>query len=265
MEVVLQHKFLGESDSAVVALRRRTVYRAELSGSDSLVIAPLGHRWAPLIVSTGFGPDGVRSFEVHPGTTGRYLMRVVGIRGDSGATLRIYGDRVETERLVLGRERNWNIGLGIGGGFHSGYRLDPTGGANPSGGGDLEGYLLIEGGFPVSVYLGVARQSFPDAEFVETWYFVEPRLRLLSRTLLGSSRTDLGVALRIAQGGEVGTREISPSQLGLGFYVNQHLAADGRRRGWSVFGAYQHARLGNVPETERRDTDRIFLGLTWIP
>jgi hypothetical protein len=265
-EVVLEHSFADQSDSAVVVLRRRVAYRAELSGSDSLVITSLdAHRWPPLIVPTGFASEGARSYEVHPTTSGAYSVRVVGIRDASGAVLRIYGDRVETKRLAVGRERSWNIGLGLAAGLHSGYRLDPTGGADPSGGGDIEGYLLMEGGFPVSVYLGIARQSFPDAEFVETWYFVEPRLRLLSQTLLGTTRTDLGVMLRIAQGGEVGNREISPSQLGVGVFVNQHLAVEGRRRGWSVFGAYQHARLGNVPETEKRDTDRVFVGLTWIP
>ena len=265
-DVVLEHSFTSQSDSAVVVLRKRVAYRAELSGSDSLVITPLdAHHWPPLIVPTGFASEGARVFEVHPTATGAYSVRVVGIRGASGVTLRIYGDKVETQRLAIGRERSWNIGLGLAAGLHSGYRLDPTGGADPSGGGDIEGYLLMEGGFPVSVYLGVARQSFPDAGFAETWYFIEPRLRLLSRTLLGTSRTDLGVMLRIAQGSEIGSREISPSQLGVGVFVNQHLAAEGRRRGWSVFGAYQHARLGNVPETEKLDTDRVLLGLTWIP
>jgi hypothetical protein len=266
LQVLLDRRFMADADSAVIMLRKRAAYRVELLGSDSLVITPVDpHRWPPLIVPAGFGPDGVRVFEIHPSTTGEHSVRVLGMRADSGAVLVIYGDRVETRRLAAGRERNWTIGLGIAGGFHSGYRLDPTGGADPGGGGDLEGYLLMEGGFPVSVYLGVARQSFPDAAFVETWYFVEPRLRLLSRTLLGASRTDFGVMLRLAQGGEIGDREISPSQLGAGIYINHHLAPDGRRRGWSIFGAYQHARLGNVPETERRDTDRVLAGLTWIP
>jgi hypothetical protein len=168
--------------------------------------------------------------------------------------------RCAPARPAVWRARSW-----LGGGVHSGYRLDPTGGGDPAGGRDVEGCVLAESGGLLGVCIGLARQALPDAGFSLTWYFLEPRLKMLSRRLLGGARTDFWAGLRLAQAGETGPRHLSPSLLGLSLQLTQHLNGDGGRRGWSIYTAYLHGRLGNVPETEFRDSDRVTAGLTWVP
>jgi hypothetical protein len=265
--LILQHDFVGGApDSVAVTLRKTGYYRAELAGAaGTLLVRPSsGARWEALVVPVRM-EDRAGIFEVHPGRSGTYWVQVAHLMEGRTATLRLYSDEPAARRIAVERERSWGIGLGLAAGFHTGYRLDPTGGLNPSGGGDVEGCILIETSSGLGGCLGIARQSLPDARVAVTWYFVEPRVRLLSRPLFGSSRTDLGLTLRIAQGSQIGSREISPTQVAGGIYLTQHLSPHGRSRGWSIYVAYHHGRLGNVPETEFRDTDRLAGGLTWVP
>jgi hypothetical protein len=266
--LVSEHRFApGSSDSLPLELERRVFYVLEVEGgAGEPVVLPV-QRYQPraLVVPAGPTPSGGRRFELHTGWTGAHLARLPGIRPGAWAVLRVYRDDRETDRAARARDRDFAVGLMLGGGWHSGYRLDPTGGDPPGGGGDLEGCVLAEAGSRLSVCLGIARQRFPDSDFAITWYFLEPRFRVWNGDPIGASRTDIGVALRLAQGAETKPRNISPSQLAAGIYLVQHLAPEGRRRGWSVYLAYSHGRLGNVPETEFRDTDRFSAGLTWVP
>ena len=124
---------------------------------------------------------------------------------------------------------------------------------------------MIRPGGPVDGCVGIGHQSFPDADYGVTWVFVEPRVRAISGRLFGGSLTDLTAAFRLSQAPQTGPRALTPVLLALGVYLTQHLSGDGRRRDWSLYTAWHHGRLGNVPETEMRNVDRITAGLLWVP
>ena len=143
------------------------------------------------------------------GGSGPYVVRLAGLPPGAGAIVRLFGDSVTTRRASRRHDEGLAVGIALGAGAHSGYRLDPTGGEPPGGGGDVEGCVVAQSGTWFSACLGLARQRFPDADRTVTWYFIEPRVTLWSGSLAGSARTEVGVSLRIAQGGETRPRNIS--------------------------------------------------------
>jgi hypothetical protein len=266
--LIYEHRFVeGLAERAEVKLERRVMYWAEVSGPGMPAFQPADNRgFSALVVPTAEpADDRPRWFEVHVGKTGPHLIRITGLPPGSEPTLRVYRDDIETRRSAEAHDRDFAVGLSLGAGAHTGYRLDPTGGADPGGGSDVEGSVVAESGNWFGAAIGVSRQSFPDAGYSVTWFFIEPKARLLTRQLFGRRRTDIGVSIRFADAYETGPRHISPYQIGGGIFVTQHLSADGRRRGLSVYTALLHGRLGNVPETERRTTDRVTAGVTWVP
>lgn len=266
--LLLEHRFGPDSAaSIVVSLERRVVYMAELTGPGTLVLQPVRRRPRPAFlvpIAEGVG-DQPRRFEVYAVQAGPHLVSLSDLPEGTSATLRIYEDVLETRRIAEKRDREFAIGLLVAGGFHTGYRFDPTGGADPDGGSDLEGCIFLEAGNRFGTCVGGGRQSFPDAGFTATWLFIEERVRLVTGQFLGGRRTDLGAALRYSQALAVGPRHLSPGLLGVGVQVTQHFATEGRRRGLRVFFAWQHSRLGDAPETELLDTDRYSVGFIWMP
>jgi hypothetical protein len=265
--LLFEHRFGPDSaGSIVVTLERRVVYRAELTGPGTPVFQPLRSRPRPAFlvpIAEGFGNEP-RRFEVYAMQAGAHTVTLSDLPPGTAATLRLYQDVVESRRIAEKLDRELHVGVTVASGFHSGYRLDPTGGADPDGGTDVEGCLLAEiGRFGTCV--GVGRQSFPDAGFSATWLFIEQQARLVSGSVLGARRTDLGAVLRLSHAPSAGPRRQNPSLLGFGLYVTQHLGPAGRRQGWRIQGAWQHGRLGNALETERLDTDRFTAGIVWIP
>ncbi len=265
--LLLEHRFGPDSaGQTVVTLERQVVYWVELTGPGTPVFQPIRGRprpafVVPIVEGAGHQP---RRFEVYALQAGPHVLTLADLPPGTTTLLRLYRDVVETGRITAKRERQGALGLSIAGGLHSGYRLDPTGGADPHGGNDVEGCLLLEAGDRFGTCVGVEWQSFPDAAYAVTWLFIEQRARLLTGSIVGR-RTDLGAALRYGQALSAGPRHLNPALLGLGLYVRQHLAPEGRRRGLSIVCAWQHGRLGNAPETERLDTDRLTAGITWIP
>jgi hypothetical protein len=265
--LLLEHRFgVDSAGSIVVTLERRVVYRAELTGPGTPVLQPLRSRPRPAFLVPIEQPFGTepRRFEVYAMQAGPHTVTLADLPPGSVATLRLYQDVGESRRIAAKLDRELAVGVTVASGFHSGYRLDPTGGADPDGGTDVEGCLLAEVG-RFGTCLGVARQSFPDAGFSATWLFIEQQGRLASGHLLGARRTDLGAVLRFSHAPNAGPRRQNPSLLGFGLYVTQHLAPAGRRQGWRIQCAWQHGRLGNALETERLDSDRFTVGITWIP
>lgn len=262
---VVEHRFEGgAADSIVVELRNRVVYWAEVVGPGTPSLRPV-HRYhgAPLVVPHEDRES--RRFEIHPGASDSYVVTLEGLLPGTPATLRIVLDEPATQRMAEQRERDLALGLMVGAGRHSAYRIDPTGGLDPRGGSDFEACIMVRTGSPIDGCLGVGRQTFPDADYDVTWLFVEPRVRLVSAHLFGGSLTDLTAAFRLAQAPETGPRTLDPVQLAFGVYVTQHLSGDGRRRDWSIYTAWHHGRLGNTPETEMLNVDRITAGLLWVP
>jgi hypothetical protein len=264
--LLLERRFEPGDTGGVVTLERQVVYWVELAGPGTPVIQPLrGHARPAFLIALDDNPDASpRRFELHALQAGPHRVTLSDLPPGTEATLRLYQDIVESRRIAEKRDRQVAVGVLVSAGLHSGYRLDPTGGTDPRGGTDVEGCLLVDAGDRIGSCLGVGRQSFPDAGFGVTWVFLELRSRLLSGHLLGGRRTDLGAALRYGQALGAGPRNLDPALLGLGLFVTQHLTTGGRRLGWSLVCAWQHGRLGDAPETERRDTDRFFAGVEWI-
>ena len=264
--LILEHRFGADSDAITLPLRRQVVYKAELTGLGTLIIELMEKRPRPaFLVPIGDTTMQLRRFEVYALEDGAHTVRVTGLPTGDSALLRVYRDTVETERIARKLDLDARIGVSVAGGVHSGYRLDPTGGANPRGGADIEACVLLEIGNRAGTCAGVARQSFPDAGYSGTWFLLEERVRLVSHQFLGTHNTDLSAAIRWSKGAKIGPRNHDPDVLGLGIHVTQYFSAEGHRRGWRSFLAWQHGWLGNAPETEILETDRFTLGLVWVP
>jgi hypothetical protein len=265
--LLLEHRFApGDTADVVVTLERQVVYWVDLTGPGTPLIRPLRAHARPAFLiemeeSAGAAP---RRFEVHALHAGPHRITLSDLPPGTETTLRLYRDTVETRRIALKRDRQVAFGVLAAAGLHSGYRLDPSGGADPRGGTDVEGCILVETGGRLGSCLGMGRQSFPSAGFGVTWVFLEMRSRLVSGHMLGGHRTDLGATLRYSQALGAGPRDLDPALLSIGLYVTQHLTSGGRRLGWSLVCAWQHGRLGDAPETERLDTNRFTAGLAWI-
>jgi len=266
-ELLLEHRFRPDSaDSIVVILEQHIIYWAELTGPGAPLFQPQRRRPRPAFlvpIASGAG-DQTRRFEVYALQAGPHVVSLSGLPPGTTATLRLYRDVVETRRIAEKLDRELAVGVLVAGGFHSGYRLDPIGGADPHGGGDVEACILAQTA-RFGTCVGVGRQSFPDAGFVATWVFIEERVRLASSSFWGTRLTEFGVALRYSQGITVGPRSLNPGLLGVGLYVTQYIAIKGRRGGSRIFGAFQHNRLGLAPETELLDSNRFTTGIAWTP
>lgn len=265
--LLLEHHFPADSPSqAVATLRQHVVYWAYVTGPGTPAFQPEQTGRAALVLlvdSTSMA--GVRRFEVHAFRDGPHVVTMTDLPGGTAATLRLYQDVVETQRITENRERVVTLGALLAGGFHSGYRLDPTGGADPRGGADYEACLLLETGSRLSTCLGATRQMLPDAGYNVTWLFIEERARVATAALVGGRRTDFAVALRYSSAPTAGPRTLNPGMLGAGVYVIQHLSARGLRHGVRIVAGWQHGRLGNAPETEFLDTNRFTAGVIWVP
>ena len=266
--LLFELQFSPDSTESVVAvLERGVVYWAELTGPGTLAFQPVRRRGRPafLVPDTARANDHHRRFEVYAVHAGPHAVTVSERPPGSAAGLRLYRDVIETRRIVSKLDRQPAIGVVIGGGLHSGYRLHPTSGADADRGQDVEGCVLAETGGRFGTCLGVGRQTLPGEGLTATWIFIEQRGGLVSARWVGGRRTDLGASLRYGQVLSAGTWHRNPGLAAFGLYVTQHFPADGRRRGLSAFCAWQHGRLVNTVETERRDTDRFTVGLIWLP
>lgn len=253
-------------DTAIaIALERRVVYWIDVTGAGTPVAWPTrrGGREAFVVPIATDASGG--TFELYPRTAGTHRIVLTGVRNGEPLTIRLYRDVVETQRIEERRERDLHVSLVVGGGVHSGFRLDPTGGENPAGGLDLETGLLAETGSFLGTWVGYTRQSFPDAGFDASWVFIEERARAFTARPWSGRRTDLYVALRIARALDAGPRHQSPDWLGVGLYVVQHLSSQGHRRGWAFFASAFRGRLGNTIETEWLHTNRLTAGASWHP
>jgi hypothetical protein len=266
--LLLEHQFGPDSvEPVVVMLERKVVYWAEVTGADTLVVQPTRRRGRPAFlvpIASDSGP-GFQRYEVYALQTGPHAITLSQRTPGTTATLRLYRDVAETRRIVQKLDRGVAFGFAFAAGVHTGYRLDPTGGANPRGGRDVEGCLMVETGDRFGTCFGFGRQSFPDAGYSATWLFFEERGRLVSHRTFGGRRADLGASLRFSHGLGVGPRTLTPGILGVGLYLTQRFALEEHRRGWQVSFSWQHGWLGFAPETELLEVDRFTAGVAWVP
>jgi hypothetical protein len=266
--LLLERRFGADTaERAVVTLERGIVYRVEVVGAGTPVIENR-RRGAPpafLVPAAGRAADSTRVFEAYAVRAGAHAVGLSGRLPGAQGTLRIYRDASLTRAIEARNDRGFAVGFQLAAGRHSGYRLDPTGGADPRGGSDVEGCLLAEAAGRFGTCLGIARQAFPDAGFSVTWAFLDERVRVVTGHLLADRRTDFGASVRYSVALAAGPRNLHAALLSLGLYVTQHLAARGPRHGWAIVAAWQHGRLGYATETELLDTDRFTAGLAWLP
>ncbi len=251
-----------------VRLKGRTLYWAELTGPGTPVVeAESRVASPPLLVPVGDQSALHRRFEIHPYSSGLYRITVDGLAPGDSTLLRFYrGVRGRRGRDAVGEDDDrFAIGAAFSYGRHSGFRLDPTGGANPRGGADVEGALIFAPAGRFEMLLGVSSEALPDAGYHVTWGFAEGTYRIFARTMLGGRHADLRAALRYSKGFSAGTRSLSPALLGIGIDGVVVVTPGRERGGLSLDLGWMHERLGNAPETELLDSDRFSLGLRWIP
>lgn len=263
--LVVERQLPGDSTTGVtVALVRRVVYWVEVSGPGRLSAVPARRGRPGFIVPIDSGRAGsVQRFELYALEAGEYDLRLSGAPGTT-STIRLYVDAAQTADIAARRDRELSVGVYASAGIHTGYRLDPTGGAQPRGGSDLEACLLAEFAGRFGTCIGMLRQAFPDHGFSVAWLFIEERVRLVSARGLGGKLVSGGVILRLSRAGAAGPRGLTANQAGVGFYLRQRIASEDRR-GWSAVVSWMHGRQGGGLETEKLDTDRITVGLVWMP
>ena len=266
--VMFEHQFGGDNaDSVALTLTRGVVYRAELTGTGTLVIESRrrGGAQAFLVPLGSAAGDALRRFEVYAVQTGPHVVRVSDLPPGTVVTLRFFQDVTLGGRIAERRNSGFAIGLLVAGGAHSGFRLDPAHDARPQGGRDVEGCLLIEPGGRFGACVGAGRQSFPGESLSVTWAFLEGRVRLASVHLPSGLHTEVGATVRFSEALSSGSLNVSAALFSYGLQITQHLIPEQPRRGWSLFIAWQHGRLGYAPETEFLTTDRFTAGIEWLP
>ena len=110
---VLEHRFSDSTDTVVVALRRGVVYLVEVAGpgTPSFRDARRGDQSA-FVLAVASGADTlVRRFQVHPYWAGAHAVRLADLPAGTTATLRLYGDTRETQRMAARSRRPPGLGV----------------------------------------------------------------------------------------------------------------------------------------------------------
>ncbi|HKT58516.1 MAG TPA: hypothetical protein VJQ46_00605 [Gemmatimonadales bacterium] len=263
--LLLEHTFTSAADSAVTELRKGVMYWAEVDGPgapDIRSVRRYGHR--ALVVDTDTTSSTARWFEVHVGQNGSYVVRLTQLSPGDTTTLKLYRDDPETRRLAELHDRDFTMGVFFGGGGHTGYRLEPSL-DDPGSGRQFEGGLITQTGGIFSALIGLSRHSLHDPDFAIPWFFLEPRVLLKSGHFLGRRRTDVTLTLRLAAAPESGPHHLPPNVWAPGITLTHHLSSEGRRRGLSLYAAWRHGWISNVPESQRNETNEFTAGLAWLP
>jgi tetratricopeptide (TPR) repeat protein len=261
---ILEHRFGTDSSGPTVDLKKGVVYWAELTGPGTPVLESVRGRDAAFIVPIEEGSTPAH-FQIYPRESGPHSVALVGRGSGSLATLRLYQDLSETNRIRDKRDRGVAIGFSFGGGRHTGLGIDSLGGAAPRGGVDWEGCVLLQSGDRFGTCAGAGRQTFPDADVTVGWLFLEERARLFSGDLFRGRTTDFGAVIRFSKAMGVGSRNVYPGLFGFGVLLTQHLASAGRRHGASLYWSWQHGQLHGAQHSKDRATDRFVVGMSWLP
>ena len=276
--LVLDHDFSGLGETVRLFLQDRQVYRAELSspgvvldirGVARTIHPPQVYRF--LLSQT---PSGSTLLEIYPEKDAEYEIRLVELTGNLlPARLRLYRDVGASARRQYARaNRGWEIGVEVGGGWHSGFVQSgaaPAVTSDPADGGDLEACFTARGAGLSSRFsacvLGLAHQSQRGARSI-LWVYTEPRFRLLGSAGVGRSGWELGPLLRFGTGMISASRE-TPVLIAPGIYVARSISSSKSGR-WSLQASYLRAfyknftlPTGAVPATPKGH--RISLGVGW--
>ena len=280
--LVLDHDFsAGGVEVIRVFLESRQVYRAELSTPDvTLRVRTLGGRGKqPRVYPflNADSPSGASIVEVYPDADGDYEIRPIGSSGSGISTrLRLYRDvRASHRRIAVLDNPGWEIGVEVGGGWHSGFAQQngplPPATADPHGGSDIEACFSARSapGIPrfSMCVLGVGYQSQTGAPGI-LWVYTEPRVRVVGRARRGASNWEAGALLRLG-GGSIERASSVPFLLAPGLYLARHIRRNQSGAGWSFQASWSHATykgfpsaLGNANPTHPH-SDRLAFGVGW--
>lgn len=280
--LVLDHDFsAGGVEVIRVFLESRQVYRAELSTPDvTLRVRTLGGRGKqPRVYPflNADSPSGASIVEVYPDADGDYEIRPIASSGSGISTrLRLYRDvRASHRRIAVLDNPGWEIGVEVGGGWHSGFAQQngplPPATADPHGGSDIEACFSARSapGIPrfSMCVLGVGYQSQTGAPGI-LWVYTEPRVRVVGRARRGASNWEAGALLRLG-GGSIERASSVPFLLAPGLYLARHIRRNQSGAGWSFQASWSHATykgfpsaLGNADPTHPH-SDRLAFGVGW--
>jgi hypothetical protein len=253
----------GPADSFRVRLTKGGQYRVALWPANARLEGTLqGGR------ATAFAPrirEGVGThptvIELYPPQTGEYLLVTTLPAGLSSGTMQLWSDRKLAKSRQEARDRTWGIGLGFMGEVYSAYRT--VEGYTEEGGTGVEGCLLFGSSGPLSGCLGFDYQARSGEAGSLTWFFIEPRLRVLTAHAFGHPM-DLLASLRLGQGSQ-SLLSVYPSIIAPGLLLAYHLDDRPGARGWRLVFQMYGALVGNTALAQKPTFASASLGLTWIP
>ena len=276
--LVLDHDFTGPGEIVRVFLQNGQVYRAELSSSNvSLEIRGVvrtiqAPQVYPFLASQT--SSGSTFLEIYPEKDAEYEIRSTAISASKLPTrLRLYRDvGASAGRQYVRANRGWEIGIEVGGGWHSGFVQSgaaPTVESDPADGTDVEACFTARGAALSSRFsacvLGLGHQSQHGARSI-LWVYTEPRFRLLGSGGIGRSGWELGPVFRFGAGMISASRE-APVLFAPGIYVARSISSSKTGR-WSLQASYSRAfyknftlPTGGVPATPKGH--RVSFGVGW--
>jgi hypothetical protein len=256
----------GVADSFRVQLAEGGQYRIVLTPGTATLTAISADKRAssafPARVREGSGVTPTL-IELYPPRTAEYIVRISASTGLAGGRVQLWSDRKLAEEKRASRDRAWGLGVGLAGGWHSGFYTGADDENSGQSGSVLEGCLLVGSSGPVSGCLGFTTMALGSNENKLTWFFLEPRFRVTS---LGSPDRPLDVIIsaRIGQGNSE-RLSVDPSMLAPGVIVSYHLDSRPGARGWRLNFQALYALLGNVDTPNNSNFAQLTLGLAWIP
>ncbi|HWN19374.1 MAG TPA: hypothetical protein VNO19_10710 [Gemmatimonadales bacterium] len=249
--LVLDHDFSAGDELVRIFLADGQVYRAELSSTDAtLQLSPrYSGRRIPRIypISDPRSPSGSSVVEIYPDEDGEYEIRTISMQGSRLSTrLRIYRDIAGSRRRVAAAEKpGWDLGVEVGGGWHSGFvqtSVVPAIGSEPNGGTDLEACLSARSApktprFGMCV-LGVSNQAQSGAPSM-LWVYTEPRLGVLRPDRNGYSSWEAGALFRF--GVDIKSATPTARMFAPGVFLSRHIRNSRQGTSWSLQMSYSWA------------------------
>lgn len=278
--LVLDHDFTAADEIVRIFLTDGEVYRAELSSEDVTLLLRSRHSGMPIPriypISDFRSPSGSSVVEIYPDRDGEYEIRPISLQGSRISTrIRIYRDiRGSRRRMAAASKSGWELGVELGGGWHSGFvqtSLLPAPGSEPNGGTDIEGCLSARSASKTPRFgmcvLGVSHQSQSGAPNM-LWVYTEPRLGVLRPDRNGYSSWEMGALFRF--GVDILRASPTPRVLAPGVFLSRHIRKTRSGATWSLQVAYSRAffkgfkkPLFSTGESFTPKSHRISFGVGW--
>ncbi|MDA0233869.1 MAG: hypothetical protein OSW71_02910 [Proteobacteria bacterium] len=253
----------GPADTLKVRLEKGGQYRVMLWPAAAQLQAMTldGHASAFAARTREGAGGGPTLVELYPPQSADYSIIITSAPGSPNAHVELWADRKLAAAHQEQRDRAWGIGLSIAGELYSAYSTIE--GSPEEGGTGIGGCLLVGSSGPFSACLGFDTQARSGEAGSLTWYFLEPRYRLLMAHALGRP-FDLLVTLRIGQGHQE-LLSVDPSLVAPGVMLAYHLDDRPGARGWRLTVQAYGALIGNTNQAQKPTFLSGALGLSWIP